>query len=56
MVRYENNEQSNSYIISEGAPFIKSETVAIPMGLQCIVSGFDSKDSFENKIIIKSSN
>lgn len=30
------------------------EDVPIPMALQCLVNGFESKENYENKIIIKS--
>jgi hypothetical protein len=33
---------------------VKNEVVAVPMGLQCSVTGFETKESFTNKVIIKS--
>ena len=55
MIRYENNEQSKIFKYSEGAPFVQAESVPLPIGLQASIAGFDLKDSFNNKIILKSS-
>lgn len=51
-VRY--SSENGSTVLFNAESQIFKQKVTIPMGLQCYISSWESKESYSNKIIIKS--